>query len=140
MGIPGADADDLSYDECLELLAVRAVGRVALVARELLVVVPVNHRLIPMDGKLWVVFRTHEGGMLDQTDVRVAFEVDDADPATKTGWSVLVQGTLHHLDADTGDVRDRFDPAPWPAAARERWMVIEPFAISGRRIADQSVS
>jgi nitroimidazol reductase NimA-like FMN-containing flavoprotein (pyridoxamine 5'-phosphate oxidase superfamily) len=127
--------EDLTYEECLDRVGGAVVGRVALNAHEQLVVVPVNHRVIPMDGKLWIVFRTQPDGLLDDADVRVAFEVDDADPETRTGWSVLVQGTLHRLDPDTGDVRERFDPDPWPSEARERWMAIEPFTISGRRIA-----
>ena len=133
----GSGLDDLSYDECVTRLEANVVGRIALLAHERLVVVPVNHKLIRMDGNtFWIVFRTQLGGLLDQTDVRVAFEIDQIDVDEHAGWSVLVQGTLQRLDPDAADVRQRFDPEPWPISERERWMAIEPFAISGRRIAD----
>jgi hypothetical protein len=47
---------------------------------------------------------------------------------------VLAQGILQHVDPDAADFRDRFDPEPWVLDARDRWMAIEPFAISGRRL------
>lgn len=50
------------------------------------------------------------------------------------GWSVLVRGTLHHVDADAADFRERFDPEPLLLAERDAWLAIQPFAISGRRL------
>ena len=35
---------------------------------------------------------------------------------------------------DAADFRERFDPQPWPGTEHEAWLVIEPFAISGRRL------
>jgi Pyridoxamine 5'-phosphate oxidase len=66
--------------------------------------------------------------------MNVAFEIDGIDPAHQGGWSVLVRGTLHHVDPDAADFRERFDSEPWVAAERESWLAIEPFAITGRRL------
>ena len=63
-----------------------------------------------------------------------AFEIDSADEAHRQGWSVLVRGTLQHVDPDAADFRQQFDPAPWIQEDREAWLVIEPFAITGRRL------
>jgi hypothetical protein len=132
---PGSGLDGLGYDECLERLGDESIGRIALVVNELLVVVPVNYRLVQVNGRHWIVFRTELGGLLDRPDTHAAFEIDHTDPERRTGWSVLVQGMVARVDPDSADVRERFDPVPWPRSPRERWMAVEPFSITGRRIA-----
>ena len=126
--------DQLDYDECIRRLDGESVGRIALLVNELLVVVPVNYRMVQTDGRTWIVFRTEPDGILDRPDVHAAFEIDDADAAKRTGWSVLVQGMLQRVDPDSADMRERFDPVPWPRSPRDRWMTIEPFSVTGRRI------
>ena len=63
----------------------------------------------------------------------VAFEIDEIDADRHEGWSVLVRGTLGRLDPDAAGLRERFDPGSW-LAGRESWLVVEPFAITGRRL------
>jgi hypothetical protein len=71
--------------------------------------------------------------------MHAAFEIDGVDRVRHEGWSVLVRGTLMHVDPNAGDLRERFDPEPWLLAERDAWLVIEPFSITGRRLqaADQ---
>jgi hypothetical protein len=125
---------ELDLDECLRRLGTHVVGRIALVIDGLIVIVPVNYRLVLEGGKTWIAFRTKEQGILDRTNVHAAFEVDEDHPKFHTGWSVLAQGTLHHVDPDAADFRDRHNPASWAGTERDRWMVLEPFSITGRRI------
>ena len=66
--------------------------------------------------------------------MKVAFEIDEIDAANRQGWSVLVRGTLHHVDPDAAGFRERFDPEPWILADRDAWLIIDPFAITGRRL------
>ncbi len=47
---------------------------------------------------------------------------------------MLVRGTLHHVDPDAADFRERFDPEPWIVAERDAWRIVEPFSITGRRL------
>ena len=72
--------------------------------------------------------------MIDHTPMKVAFETDNADPAHHQGWSVLGRGTLLRVDPEAADFRARFDPAPWVVGEQDRWLAIEPFAITGRRL------
>lgn len=125
--------DEVAYEECLELLRVRSVGRIAVVVNEAPIVLPVNYRLVETSGPTWIALRTRPGNVIDQVPTRVAFEIDDVDAAHSEGWSVLVRGTLLHVDPDAADFRGRFDPEPWPDE-RNAWLVIEPFAVSGRRL------
>jgi hypothetical protein len=41
---------------------------------------------------------------------------------------------LLHVDPDAAEFRERFDPQPWMSAERDSWLVLEPFAITGRRL------
>lgn len=125
---------EMELDECLRRLASQPVGRVAVVNDGLIVVVPVNHRVLQRGTKTWIVFRTKRDGILDRDNVHAAFEVDDGHAVRRTGWSVLAQGILLHLDPDAAEVRKWFDPQPWIRDDRDRWMALEAFAITGRRI------
>lgn len=63
----------------------------------------------------------------------VAFEVDEIDPVTRTGWSVVAVGTLHRAPAT---VRAR--PERWPDLAGETErsfrLLLEVDRITGRRL------
>jgi len=134
---PAASAswlEDLSLDKCLQLLRQCEVGRIATVVEGAPVIVPVSYRLAEPPGRTWIAIRTRAGSVVDQADSKVAFEVDVIDTVQHEGWSVLVRGTLHHVDATAADFRERFDPQPWILAERDVWLVIEPFAITGRRL------
>ena len=126
--------DELSLEECLHLLRHTAVGRMAVVVDDFPIVLPVNYRLVEASGRTWLAVRTRAGSVLDQPRMHVAFEIDGIDSVHRTGWSVLVRGTVEHVDPDAADFRARFDPEPWIASERNAWLVIEPFAITGRRL------
>jgi hypothetical protein len=79
------------------------------------------------------LLREHSVGRIAVV-TNAAFEIDEIDPQHEQGWSVLVRGTLHHVDPDAADFRERFDPHPWLAVERDAWLVVQPFAISGRRL------
>jgi nitroimidazol reductase NimA-like FMN-containing flavoprotein (pyridoxamine 5'-phosphate oxidase superfamily) len=129
-----AQLEVIERPECLALLARRTIGRVGLVVDGRPEVLPVN---FVMDGDS-VLFRTAEGSPLTQAaSTLVAFEVDDIDESTSTGWSVLVHGFAE----DIGDTIDgtserlrRLDLPTWAPGARERWFHVVPDSITGRRI------
>ena len=129
--------EELAYEECVELLAARSVGRIAVVVERGPIVVPVNYRLVEARGVtpgIWIALRTRPGNVIDQAADGVAFEIDTIDALHQEGWSVLVRGTLHQIDPDAAHIRERFDPQPWLDDQRDVWLLIEPFAISGRRL------
>jgi nitroimidazol reductase NimA-like FMN-containing flavoprotein (pyridoxamine 5'-phosphate oxidase superfamily) len=116
------------------LLAGATVGRVALVADDQPEILPVNYAL---DGET-VVFRTAEGTVLTGASLtRVAFEVDNVDDTTRTGWSVVVKGQADDIgdaiDATSERLR-RLTLVTWAPGRRDRWFVIRPQEITGRRI------
>ncbi len=126
--------EKLSIEKCLELLRQASIGRIAIVVDGFPVVLPINYRVAEPRGRTWIAVRTRPGNIIDQGSPNVAFEIDGLDPTHQEGWSVLVRGTLHHVDADAADFRERFDPEPWMLTKRDAWLIIEPFAITGRRL------
>ena len=134
--MPDEWLEDLPYEECLELLRENALGRIAIVVNEAPVVLPINYRLVEVSGtpEVWIAIRTRPGNVIEEAGLQVAFEIDGIDPSRKQGWSVLVRGTLHHVDTEVADFRKRFDPTPWLLAERDAWLIIAPFSITGRRL------
>lgn len=104
---------NLPRSECWSLLRGSAVGRVVYTYEALPAVALVNYALV---GEL-IVFAVGERSKLSGLlgGHVVAFEVDDVDPATGTGWSLQVIGrTARVTDAA---VTDRVPPlAMYPSA------------------------
>jgi len=88
---------EMSRDECLARLQTHQLGRLAVSEGALPLILPVNYAMDSAN----VVFRTRQGGLLDRTcrNTIVAFEIDDFDSSTETGWSVVVVGTATVLYA-----------------------------------------
>jgi len=116
--------------ECYELLASRSVGRIAFVVDGAPSVVPVNHTV---DGED-IVFRTSPHSELGRSMVQgpVAFEVDQFDDLSQTGWSVLVQGAAAYDDPEATPSREQ--PRPWPEGVRSLVVRIRPHQVTGRRL------
>ncbi len=132
-----ASLEILSTEECLSLLRQHNFGRIAFVVDDVPAVLPVNYRYVEAHGTTggaWIALRTRPGNVIERASMMVAFEIDGIDPVHRQGWSVLVRGTLHHVDPDAAMFRERFDPEPWLAVERDAWLIIDPFAISGRRL------
>lgn len=126
--------EELSSEACLSLLQGATVGRIAVVAEEFPVILPVNYRFIDSDGRPLLVLRTRPGDVIDQAPMSVAFEIDDIDPVRHEGWSVLVRGNLRHIRPPAAEERRVLDSEPWLTTERDAWLCLEPIVISGRRL------
>jgi hypothetical protein len=123
----------LDEDECFELMASMEVGRLAVVSGGVPLIFPVNYAVV--DGT--VVIRTAPGTKLTAAGRnQVTIEADEIDPATHTGWSVVVRGRAEEIT--------NFDPAevqglrhialnPW-AGDKPVWLRIVPAVVTGRRL------
>jgi uncharacterized protein len=124
---------ELTRSECFELLATEHLGRVAVVDDRGPVVLPVNFVL----DRHTVVFRTGAGTKLSAASLgrRVSFEVDRADAATRTGWSVLVRGEAVEVTDRSELARLRTLPLlAWAPGVRGHYVRILPATLAGRRI------
>lgn len=121
----------LEEPECERLVRSQTVGRVAWQSRVGLRVLPVAY---VMDGPV-IVFRTSPVSVLAQlADPQpVTFEVDDIDQDTRTGWSVVVEGTTGSWTGhDEGP-----QPEPWAPGERPVLIAITPVSYSGRSVASE---
>ncbi|TCJ23908.1 pyridoxamine 5'-phosphate oxidase family protein [Nocardioides jejuensis] len=123
---------DLERPECLRLLELSRVGRIAVNDPDGPLVVPVNGRA---DGED-VYFRLREGSQLALAlaDGRAAYEVDGFDEFRQAGWSVLVRGEVRRISPeDLPEHRSEW-PRPWAAGERDVWVRLAGDSISGRRL------
>ena len=131
--------ESLNEVECLRLISPGGIGRLAFTGRYGLTVFPVNYVL--HDGS--IVFRTSEDSPTDEdlrtgiahAEYEVAFEIDHIDQVGQLGWSVLVQGSAHHMssEAERAVVRES-GVEPWAAGPREHAIRITPTRVTGRRL------
>ncbi len=129
-----ARLEPLAQEECLALLREGVVGRIAFEVDDFPVILPVNYRLMETRGRAWIALRTRPDNIIERAPINVAFEIDAIDPIHHQGWSVLARGTLHKVDPAAADFHTRFDPAPWIETERDSWLIIDPFALTGRRL------
>ena len=131
--------EELDEAECLRLIASGGVGRIGYSGRYGPTVMPVNYRLY--EGT--IVFRTAQDSATDEdlrtgianAEFKVAFEIDDFDTAARTGWSVLIQGSAHHVESEA----ERAAVAgagvdPWAGGDRQLFLRIIPTRVTGRRV------
>jgi len=122
--------------DCLRLLATKDVGRLGFVRGGSPEIVPVNYVL---DGDA-VVFATGPGSKLAgaATGASVVFEIDDIDPTTRSGWSVIIHGMAYEVtDFDRPALVERVRSLPlnpWADGNRPHLIRISPRFITGRRI------
>jgi nitroimidazol reductase NimA-like FMN-containing flavoprotein (pyridoxamine 5'-phosphate oxidase superfamily) len=131
--------EDLDETECLRLITPGGIGRIAYTGRYGPTVFPVNYRLHAGT----IVFRTAQDSPTDEdlrtgiahAEYKVAFEIDEIDLAAREGWSVLVQGPLHHVESDSERAEVlQAGVETWPRGDRELFLRIVPSRITGRRI------
>jgi uncharacterized protein len=121
----------LGRNESLHLLSTAVLGRIAITSGALPTVLPVNFRY---DGRR-ILFRTGVGTKLSAATSHavVAFEVDEIDPATETGWSVVVTGLAEEV-VDPDDLAQAVPLVRWASGPDSRIVAISPDLVSGRRI------
>lgn len=124
---------ELGEDECIRRLHCHAIGRVALSLGALPAIFPVNYAMLDGD----IVFRTGPGTKLDAAlrGTVVAFEVDEADVMSHTGWSVMVIGVARPI-SDPAELEraEQLPLMPWAERGRDTFVRLETRRVSGREL------
>ncbi|MFE3219401.1 pyridoxamine 5'-phosphate oxidase family protein [Streptomyces antimycoticus] len=124
----------LDRQECLRLLANVPVGRVVYTRQALPAVLPVSFSL---DADSSVLLRTSAGSGLVHAigGVVVAFEADDFDTATRSGWSVVVTGRATVVtDPAQHERLSRVGPRSWVVTCDDVFVRIESEMVTGREV------
>jgi nitroimidazol reductase NimA-like FMN-containing flavoprotein (pyridoxamine 5'-phosphate oxidase superfamily) len=130
---PPGEFTRLDRTESLRLLARVPVGRLIFTINALPVVRPVNFALA--DGL--ILLRT----AADTTVARkvdnaiVAFEADELDPATSSGWSVTVTGRAAVIADPATIARYQKVPLePWAPGVRDQFVTVTTELVEGLRV------
>jgi len=126
----------LSRAEAMRLLAGIAYGRVVFTRDALPAIRPVNH-VVEADGRVVVRIRlTARPASAIRADpgVVVAYEADEIDPGTHTGWSVVVTGLARPVADPHRVARYERLLRPWTAATMDTVVEIEPTIVTGIRL------
>ena len=118
---------------CLELLATQPVGRLVFTQRALPDVLPVNYLL---DGEnLLIRLGSGSSAAVATRGAVVAFEVDDIDVPSQSGWSVTVVGRAHEI-VEPGELRRAasLGLVSWMGDQRDHFLSITVEKITGRRL------
>jgi len=121
----------LSRAEAVALLETMEVGRLVYTRHALPAVAPVNYAV--SEGGIWIW--TGSASSLGQAlrGAVVAFQVDDLDYATHSGWSVTVTGMAQVVTDKSLLARATIDgPVPWTPGIKEHLIQIPLTMVAGR--------
>lgn len=123
----------LDRGESLRLLATVPVGRLIFTVNALPTVRPVNFVLA---GELIVVRTAASSTVARKIDgAIVAFEADELDPVTCSGWSVTVTGRAELATDPEALARYRtLRLVPWAAGVRDAFVTISTELVEGSRV------
>ena len=123
----------LDRDECLRLLASVPVGRLIFTMNALPMVRPVNFALV---NELVLVRTAADTTVARKIDgAIVAFEADELDAATYSGWSVTVTGRAALVTDPAAVARYRAVPlVPWAPGIRDQLVTIKTGLVEGQRV------
>ena len=126
----------LSYRDCVALLETPQVGRVVFTVGALPAIVPVTFAV--QDDAI-IICTAADTRLAGAANGRVlAFEVDEVNPKTRTGWSVVVTGVGELVIDSAQRARLHGVVTPW-APGRHDVLIRLPFTVvTGRRIVDAS--
>jgi nitroimidazol reductase NimA-like FMN-containing flavoprotein (pyridoxamine 5'-phosphate oxidase superfamily) len=123
---------DLDEEECRDLVSQHLIGRVAWChPTDGPSVLPVNYRF---DGR-HIVFRTspHTDLARHFSKGRAAFQIDELDEYTQSGWSVMARGQAELVPPDEVPEPEQ-RPSPWVAGSRNVFIRIAVERFTGRRV------
>ena len=133
MNVDSAGLEVLSPGDCLALAQTTPIGRIVFTHQALPAVQPVHFLLD--DG--CIVIRTGERTRLAAAlrGTVVAFEIDEYDAGTESGWSVTVVGRAESVVDAAESARLALLPLrTWAPGDGDRFVRIRPEHITGRRI------
>jgi nitroimidazol reductase NimA-like FMN-containing flavoprotein (pyridoxamine 5'-phosphate oxidase superfamily) len=128
MGATSSWIEEISSQDCIELLRNERIGRIGVSVRGRPEIFPVNYS---MDASDSILFRTGVGTKLSAAlNHHVVFEVDRFDEEGGCWWSVIVHGVAHHTER----VADGESPLTSFLDDTPHLIRISHSSVSGRRI------
>lgn len=124
MNLDSGELGEIARSECLELMRTAPIGRIVYTHRALPAIRPVRFAIV--GGAVFIPTRAGSPLALATQDSVVAFQTEDYDPATHTGWSVTAVGRAALIEL-SGEV-------PPVLLSHGDVLRVDPEQISGHRI------
>lgn len=124
--------EELTIDQCWELLTATTVGRLAVDIAGKPDIFPINY-IVDENA---IVFKTGAGTKLAASALlhHVAFEIDGYEPTERNAWSVVIKGRAHQVERmEEVFAADDLPLFPWAAHPKPNFVRIDPTTITGRR-------
>ena len=125
----------LSRSECVQLLTRAQVGRVVFTAGALPAVVPVTFAVLDDAVVMCTASDTGLAAAADRGGV-LAFEIDELDLPSRTGWSVVVTGVAELVIDPLTRSRISARVVPWAPGDHDVFIRLPLTVLTGRRIVD----
>lgn len=122
----------IARDRCLALLEAAEFGRLAFNNGDGPTIRPVNHRVMQ---ETIIVRTTPDSPAAALSGHKVAFEVDQIDASTHSGWSVVATGTATPI-TDIDEIVAASHPRrrPWAEGDRGQFLKVTIDEINGREL------
>lgn len=121
---------ELTQDECRELLGVGRFARIAFLRDGRLELLPVNYSYA--DGVI-LLRTTAESGLVHLVGTDFVLEADHHDDTYQTGWSVTVRGTASLATQEQIETFAARLPNSWAGGAEPVHIAITADELNGRR-------
>jgi len=127
-----AQLTDLTDAEIWTQLESSDLARIAWTTSSGPEILPVN--FVTYDGSVWLRTTAHSS-MADQIDESpVAIEIDDIDPTTHVGWSIVVRGRAEAIYHEADVPAQVSSLRPWAGGHRPLWIRVAAASVTGKRL------
>ena len=127
--------NDLTLEQCTDFLKINQVGRIGWNAADGPQILPITYAYFN-NG---IVFRTSPFGLLSELirPCDVAFEVDDLDQQSQSGWSVVLRGKAEAVaqPQELAELWTLDDLIPWAAGVRNLFIHVGARRLTGKIVA-----
>jgi len=131
----GRQLVDLTEAECWERLGTRDLARIAWTSSTGPQILPVNY--VTHDGALWLRTTAHSSIAEQVDESQVAMEVDDLDPSTHVGWSIVLRGRAEALYRDEEVPTEVKQLRSWASGVRPLWLQVKAEVMTGKRLSSE---
>jgi len=123
---------DLTDAECWAQLESRDLARIAWNTSGGPQILPVNY--VTHNGALWLRTTAHSSIAEQVDESRVAIEVDDLDPVTHVGWSIVVHGRAEAYYHESEVPAEVTALRTWASGHRPLWIQVRADLVTGKRL------
>lgn len=122
---------ELSEQECRELLQVGRFGRIAFMGQDRLELLPVNYAF---DDQIVLIRTTRTSGLASIVDRPFVLEADHHDDTYQLGWSVTVRGSASIASDEQVEGFGTRLPNSWAGGGDAVHIAIRVDEVTGRRV------